>query len=61
MFGKRAQDEAPGTHFRSDRVARENGLFFFITREHTQEGPYRTREEAERACDAYVQRMSRRA
>ncbi|MDE1164263.1 MAG: DUF6316 family protein [Pseudomonas sp.] len=61
MFGKRAQDQAPSTHFRSDRVTRENGLFFFVTRERTQEGPYDSREEAERGCDQYVERMRKRA
>ncbi|WP_371924901.1 DUF6316 family protein [Pseudomonas sp. R5(2019)] len=33
MYGKRAQDPRPTTHFRSDRISLINGLFYFSTRE----------------------------
>jgi hypothetical protein len=57
MFGKREQDPAPTVHYRSDRVTRVNGEYFFSTRENTLEGPYPNRTEAERETEAYIQRM----
>jgi hypothetical protein len=40
MYGMRAQDNAPATHFRSDRLCRVNGELYFSTRENTLEGPF---------------------
>ncbi|MDI2140597.1 MULTISPECIES: DUF6316 family protein [unclassified Pseudomonas] len=57
MFGMRAQDTAPATHFRSDRVCRVNGELFFSTRENTLEGPFDNPEKAEQAIRAYIARM----
>lgn len=57
MLGKRALDPAPTTIFRSDRICRINGEFYFNTREGTQEGPFSSREDALREVEAYVQRM----
>jgi len=57
MFGMRAQDSAPATHFRSDRVCRVNGKLFFGTRENTLEGPFESLEEAEQKIKAYIARM----
>ncbi|WHS61964.1 DUF6316 family protein [Pseudomonas sp. G2-4] len=57
MLGKRAQDPAPTTIFRSDRICRVNGEFYFDTREGTQEGPFANREAALQAVEAYIQRM----
>ena len=41
------QDELPRTWFRSDRVFRSDGQWFFHTREGIAVGPYKTRFEAE--------------
>jgi len=60
MFGKRSIDESEATHFRSGRFSVVNGYYFFTTRENTLEGPFITREEAERESNAYVGRISRR-
>jgi hypothetical protein len=58
MPGTRAHDtDAPKTIFRSDRICRVNGEFYFNTREGTQEGPFETREAAEQEIAAYIQRM----
>ncbi|MFJ7285997.1 DUF6316 family protein [Pseudomonas sp. NPDC099000] len=57
MYGKRAQDNAPATHFRCDRVCRVNGELFFSTRENTLEGPFDNRQAAEREIQAYIERM----
>jgi hypothetical protein len=59
MPGTRAEDtDAPKTIYRSsDRIVRENGKFYFDTREGTQEGPFDSREAAEREIAAYIQRM----
>jgi hypothetical protein len=60
MFGKRAQDPSPATHFRAERFSTVNGFYFFTTRENTLEGPFATREEAERESQAYVSRVTQR-
>ena len=41
------KDEPPKTWFRSDRVFRADGQWFFHTREGIAVGPYKTRFEAE--------------
>ncbi|KJZ35920.1 DUF6316 family protein [Pseudomonas sp. B21-040] len=57
MYGMRAQDKAPATHFRSDRLCRVNGELFFSTRENTLEGPFNNAEAAQREIQAYIERM----
>jgi len=58
MFGKRAEEPAPATHFRSDRFTLINGNFFFSTRENTLEGPFPSREEALRESEIYIERTA---
>lgn len=50
----RQSDSEDRVHFRTDRVSSENGLFYFMTREGTQEGPYRTHQQAEVAAAVYI-------
>lgn len=57
MLSKREQDSAPTVRFRSDRVSRVNGMYFFSTRENTLEGPFMSKEDAERETEAYIRRM----
>lgn len=57
MYGMRAQDNAPATHFRSDRLCRVNGELYFSTRENTLEGPFENPEVAAREIEAYIERM----
>ncbi|SNY27170.1 hypothetical protein SAMN05660659_02735 [Pseudomonas sp. LAMO17WK12:I6] len=57
MYGMRADDSAPATHFRSDRLCRVNGELFFSTRENTLEGPFASPEKAEQEIQAYIARM----
>ncbi|VVM54476.1 hypothetical protein PS862_02054 [Pseudomonas fluorescens] len=57
MYGMRAQDNAPATHFRSDRMCRVNGELYFSTRENTLEGPFENLEKAELEIQAYIERM----
>ncbi|SEE84256.1 DUF6316 family protein [Pseudomonas migulae] len=57
MYGMRAQDIAPATHFRSDRMCRVNGELYFSTRENTLEGPFENPEAAAREIEAYIARM----
>ena len=57
MLSKRDQDPQTAVHFRSDRVSRVNGLYFFSTRENTLEGPFFSKEDAERETEAYIRRM----
>jgi len=57
MYGMRAQDNAPATHFRSDRMCRVNGELYFSTRENTLEGPFESPEKAALEIEAYIERM----
>lgn len=57
MYGMRAQDSAPATHFRSERMCRVNGELFFCTRENTLEGPFASPEKTEQEIKAYIARM----
>lgn len=57
MLSKREQDPETAVHFRSDRVSRVNGLYFFSTRENTLEGPFSSKEDAARETEAYIRRM----
>ncbi|BAN47051.1 DUF6316 family protein [Metapseudomonas resinovorans] len=57
MFGRRACDMAPGTHYRSERVSAVNGQYFFSTREGTLEGPFFTRVDANREIALYIRRI----
>ena len=57
MLSKREQDPKTAVHFRSDRVSRVNGLYFFSTRENTLEGPFFNKEDAARETEAYIRRM----
>ncbi|SHM85652.1 DUF6316 family protein [Phytopseudomonas punonensis] len=54
---QRAQDTSRTTYYRSERVSTINGRFFFSTREGTLEGPYFSRDEAERNIPRYIDRM----
>ena len=57
MYAMRAEDSAPATRFRSDRVCRVNGELYFSTRENTLEGPFDSPEKAELEIKAYIARM----
>ncbi|VVO23821.1 DUF6316 family protein [Pseudomonas fluorescens] len=57
MYGMRAEDNAPATHFRSDRMCRVNGELYFSTRKNTLEGPFEDMEKAEVQIQAYIERM----
>ncbi|UVL93031.1 DUF6316 family protein [Pseudomonas siliginis] len=58
MYAMRAEDSAPATRLRSDRVCRVNGELYFSTRENTLEGPF-DGQVIEREIQAYVARMQR--
>lgn len=58
MIGKRQQDMAPGSYYRTDRISTVNGQYFFSTREGTLEGPFFTRVDAQQAATRYVTSMS---
>lgn len=50
----RHNDPKDMLHFRSDRIACENGLFYFTTREGGSRGPFKSRDQAEIAASIYV-------
>jgi len=50
----RRNDIEDKLHFRSDRIACENGMFYFTSREGVREGPYTSREQAEVAVAVYI-------
>lgn len=46
------------TWFRCDRFLHINDRWFFQTREQTQEGPFNSRQEAERELNYYIGHMN---
>ncbi len=50
----RAGDRAETHYFRSDRLFSVNDKWYFSTREHLDQGPYTTRNEAEIEMIAYA-------
>ena len=46
------------TWFRGDRFLHINDQWFFMTREQTQEGPFSSRQEAERELNYYIRHMN---
>lgn len=53
----RAGENKPLRAFRSDRFCQINGLWYFMTREKTQEGPFQSRMEASQEVERYIARM----
>ena len=49
--------ETNKTWYRTDRFLYTNGDWYFLTRENTQEGPFRSREEAHRELQYYIRKM----
>ncbi|RRJ83397.1 DUF6316 family protein [Aestuariirhabdus litorea] len=50
--------EGERTWFRSERFLCMNGEWYFITREGSQEGPYRSQAEAERDLCIYIRHQN---
>lgn len=55
---KRAGEDPKRKHFRASRFSVSNGKHYFTTREGTLEGPFDSREEAERELAVYIRRNS---
>ena len=49
--------EEDKTWFRSERFLRIGDGWYFLTRENTQEGPFASRQEAERELYYYIRQM----
>lgn len=50
----RRSDSSDRLHFRAERINIENGLYYFTTREGTQEGPFTKHDQAEVAVATYI-------
>lgn len=56
--GIRCRDgEAQQTRFRSDRFCRVNGEWYFMVRDATPQGPFRTRREADTELAFYLRTL----
>lgn len=58
MSDKRVGEDGSRRYFRSSRISVSNGKFYFTTREGTLEGPFSTREEAERELMMFIRKVS---
>jgi len=58
MTEKRKTDVLPQIRFRSRRFFKDNGKWFFNTREGTMEGPYAELSEAEDRLKEYIRIMN---
>lgn len=54
---QRSNDNRTKRYFQSDRLFTINSQWFFMTRETQEEGPFRSRLEAENALQRYVDLM----
>ena len=55
MTARRKEDEPLSrTRFRTDRVVRDNGRWYFLTREGTVEGPFECEADAIAQLEVYV-------
>ena len=57
MHIKARAGEAKPANFRSDRFCQINGLWYFVTREKTQEGPFPNRIDANLGAQRYIETM----
>lgn len=55
---RRVGEESTRKHFRAERFSVSNGKFYFTTREGTLEGPFGSRDEAERELALYIRKAS---
>ena len=59
MLQTRRTDPDPSRHyFRSERMLRQGTDFYFLTREGTTEGPFSSRERAQRGLDDYIRAVT---
>ena len=42
------------SRFRTERIVNDGGEWYFLTREGSVEGPFRSHEEAERRLETYI-------
>lgn len=56
----RREGEEEKTRFRSDRFFCEDGSWFFTTRENTVQGPFESRDDAERELALYLRDLRER-
>ena len=54
MSTKPRTGESKPANFRSDRFCQINGMWYFITRERTQEGPFHNRTGADLGAQRYI-------
>ena len=58
MTEQRKGDLQARTWFRTDRFRREQSLWYFTTREGTDEGPFEQRSHAEQRLEEYIRIMN---
>ncbi|WP_437880752.1 DUF6316 family protein [Pseudomonas sp. LRF_L74] len=61
MLVQRTEDAGASVQYRSDRISSVNGRYFFTTREGTLEGPFFTRDDAQREIAFYIARFQQAA
>ena len=54
MTVKREGDESSKSWFRSSRFFQQEGMWFFLTREATTEGPFGNMQEAQSRLENYI-------
>jgi hypothetical protein len=55
-MASRRRDDAPAvrSRFRTDRVMKSDSEWYFLTREGTVEGPFRSKEDAAKHLEVYI-------
>ena len=57
MESKRKDDEELKSRFRTDRMIKSEGVWYYCTREGDLQGPFNTRSEAEHHLEKYIRIM----
>ena len=60
MGERRSGETDTRTYFRTDRMVKENGQWFFTTREATIHGPFQDRHQAHKELMEYIKIMQER-
>ena len=53
-MARETDDDNEKVHFQMDRIAQQNGVWFYMTREGVQRGPFESREDAEDDLSEYI-------
>jgi hypothetical protein len=55
MTGRKTDSPKSGSKFRTERMVKNEGQWYFYTRENSMEGPFETKLDAQERLDVYLE------